>query len=188
MRIIGGTCRGRPLKTPKNNDIRPTTDKVRLAIFNALFSRGGVESRTGLDAFCGTGALGLEALSQGAGHMTFWDIARPSLSLAKDNAENLGLADNANFKIQDASSVKQKPETHQKFDLVFLDPPYRKELVPKTITALETGGWIADDAIYVIETEKDADLSGVKGDVLFDKLYGDTRVVFVSHKNHSQTN
>ncbi len=91
MRIVAGQYGGRRLEVPKGRDIRPTSDKVRGAIFNALRSRGAVEEARVLDVFCGTGALGLEALSQGAAHCTFMDKARESLELAKRNAQNLGV-------------------------------------------------------------------------------------------------
>ncbi len=91
MRIVAGQYGGRRLEVPKGRDIRPTSDKVRGAIFNALRSRGAVENARVLDAFCGTGALGLEALSQGAAHCTFLDKAKDSLALAKVNAQALGL-------------------------------------------------------------------------------------------------
>ena len=88
MRIVAGQYGGRRLEVPKGRDIRPTSDKVRGAIFNALRSRGAVEHARVLDAFCGTGALGLEALSQGAAHL---DKSRESLELARRNAAALGL-------------------------------------------------------------------------------------------------
>ncbi len=178
MRIIGGSCRGRPLKTPKNQDIRPTTDKVRQAIFNALYSRGSVVDLNILDAFCGTGALGLEALSHGAGHVTFADISRTSLNLAKENARDLGLEDRAEFISGDSSKLGVRQDKNRTFDLVFLDPPYRKGLVAATFQALEAGNWLSQDAWLVIEAEKEADLS-VLGQPDFDKTYGDTRIVFV---------
>jgi len=178
MRIIGGLCRGRPLITPKGKDIRPTSDKVRLAIFNALYSRAAVEDAIVIDAFCGTGALGLEALSQGAGECLFCDSSRDSLSLAKNNAGNLGLSAQSRFKFSDATKLGKCPEGQRKATLVFLDPPYRKGLVPPTIEALKKGEWISPDALFVIETEKEWNEDLGSGEIVFDKLYGDTRVMF----------
>ena len=91
MRIVSGQYSGRKLEVPKGRDIRPTSDKVRGAVFNALRSRGAVEDEKVLDAFCGSGALGLEALSQGASSCTFVDKSRHSLELAQRNAKALGL-------------------------------------------------------------------------------------------------
>lgn len=105
MRIIGGSARGRQLKTPVGQDIRPTSDKVRLAIFNALFSRGGVVGKVVLDAFCGTGALGCEALSQGAAKAIFYDNSKTSLTLTKENIAALGFMDRAEFMLKDATKL-----------------------------------------------------------------------------------
>lgn len=182
MRIIGGTCRGRPLKTPKGQDIRPTSDKVRLAIFNALYSRAAVQDAVVIDAFCGTGALGLESLSQGAAQCLFCDSARTSLSLAKENAALLELNENATFKQTDAIKIGPCPAEQAKATLVFLDPPYRKNLVISTIEALKKGDWITEETLFVIETEKEWNPQNLDGEVTFDKLYGDTRMVFLKIK------
>ncbi|HNQ92597.1 MAG TPA: 16S rRNA (guanine(966)-N(2))-methyltransferase RsmD [Alphaproteobacteria bacterium] len=178
MRIIGGTCRGRPLKTPKGSDIRPTSDKVRLAIFNALYSRAAVQDAIVIDAFCGTGALGLESLSQGASRCLFCDSARTSLALAKENATLLGLNENASFKQINATKIGPRPANQDKATLVFLDPPYRKNLIAHPIIALQNGDWVTNETLFVIETEKEWSPEILSGEILFDKLYGDTRVIF----------
>lgn len=179
MRIIGGTARGRQLKTPVGQDIRPTSDKVRLAIFNALFSRGGVVDAVVIDAFCGTGALGCEALSQGAAKAIFFDNSKTSLSLAKENISILGFSDRAEFILKDTSKIGDKPSTTSPATLVFLDPPYRKNLIAPALEALIKGNWLADSAIIVIETEKEADIISGYGHCTFDKIYGETRVSFI---------
>ncbi|MEM7680297.1 MAG: RsmD family RNA methyltransferase, partial [Pseudomonadota bacterium] len=125
MRIVAGLYGGRRLQVPKNRDIRPTSDKVRGAIFNALASRGVVDGVRVLDLFCGTGALGLEALSRGAVYCTFVDKVRESLDLAKANTASLGADELAAFLLQDATKISDMPEP---YDLVFLDPPYGKDL------------------------------------------------------------
>lgn len=178
MRIIGGSARGRQLNTPVGMDIRPTSDKVRSAIFNALFSRGGVVDAVVLDAFCGTGALGLEALSQGASACYFFDNSKVSLNLAKQNAADLGLMDGAHFAQKDATKLGERPSSMLPATILFLDPPYRKNLIEPTLDALMSGNWLAEDAIIVIETEKEAaPLTGF-GELSFDKTYGETRVCF----------
>ncbi len=179
MRIIGGTCRGRPLKTPKNQDIRPTSDKVRQAIFNALFSRGAVAGAHVLDGFCGTGALGLEALSQGAGSALFCDISRTSLSLAQENATALGVLDYAEFKQMDVTKIS-KPLEGKKVDLVFLDPPYNKELIAPCVRALREFGWLNEKAWLVLESEKGWVCPPDMGALDFEKQYGETIVRFLS--------
>ena len=183
MRIIGGAARGRQLNTPVGMDIRPTSDKVRSAIFNALFSRGGVVDAVVIDAFCGTGALGLEALSQGASACYFFDNSKVSLSLAKENAADLGLSENAHFAQKDATKLGDRPASTPPATIVFLDPPYRKNLIPPSLDVLKAGNWMADDAIIVIETEKDATPMTGFGDLSFDKTYGETRVCFYVWEN-----
>lgn len=180
MRIIGGTARGRHLKTPDGQEIRPTSDKVRLAMFNALFSRGGVVDKIILDAFCGTGALGCEALSHGAAQAMFCDISRTSLNLAKENVTTLGFSDRAEFLLKDANKIGVRPPTQKPADIIFLDPPYRKGLVPLALQALKDSDWLAENCIIVIETEGEWSVSALPfGNVLADKTYGDTRVLFV---------
>jgi 16S rRNA (guanine966-N2)-methyltransferase len=176
MRIVAGRHRGRTLKTPQNSDIRPTSDKVRQALFNALHSRGAVVDAVVLDAFCGTGALGLEALSQGAESCAFMDVATTSLALAEENAKLLKEDSRSKFFQKDASSPGKRPEIVPAATLVFLDPPYHKALVPQAFTALLMERWLADDAIIVAETEKGADLSQIPAAILFEKIYGETVV------------
>jgi 16S rRNA (guanine966-N2)-methyltransferase len=179
MRIIGGSARGRTLKTPVGQDIRPTSDKVRLAIFNSLFSRGGVAGKVVLDAFCGTGALGCEALSQGAAKSIFCDISKVSLALAKKNAAALGFTDRAEFILKDAAKLGARSPSTPPIDIVFLDPPYRKGLIIPVLDTLKSGNWLADSAIIVIETEKETPPVEGYGNIVFDKTYGETRVSFL---------
>lgn len=178
MRIIGGAARGRQLNTPDGMDIRPTSDKVRSAIFNALFSRGGVVDAVVIDAFCGTGALGLEALSQDANSCYFFDNAKVSLNLAKQNAADLGLTDGAHFAQKDATKLGERPASTPPATVIFLDPPYRKGLIQPTLDALSAGGWMAGNAIIVTESEKDAAPITGYGEASFDKIYSETRVCF----------
>lgn len=188
MRIIGGSAKGRNLNTPQNNDIRPTSDKVRLSIFNALYSRGGCVDKNILDGFCGTGALGCEALSQGAAHCTFYDISKTSLDLAKSNVAMLDMSARANFILKDVSKVSERPLTLPPADIIFLDAPYRKNLIVPTIAQIIKSGWGHTDTIFVIECEKEFsldNLSDLNTDCTFDKTYGDTRVMFLNVKAQS---
>jgi 16S rRNA (guanine966-N2)-methyltransferase len=179
MRIVAGTHRGRILKTPTGADIRPTSDKVRQAVFNALHSRGAVTDAIVLDAFCGTGALGLEALSQGAAAAIFTDISAASLALAKDNAALLREEQACTFLLKDAANPGPRPDTVAAATLLFLDPPYRKNLVPQSLKALQENGWLAPDCIVLAEAEKGDDLSALPGEILTEKNYGDTKVVIL---------
>ncbi len=196
MRITGGQFRGRRLSTPTNNDIRPTSDKVRAAIFNALGSRIDFNGLRVLDAYCGTGSLGLEALSRGAAHTVFRDISPTSLKLAQANVKQLGLEAQATFELGDSSKSPllrtQKTEDHF-FDLVFIDPPYRKNLILPLCQSLITQNSLKPGSLLIIESEKNLDLESLENlmqypptpdqnpitpQIVFDKTYGDTHIRF----------
>ena len=181
MRIVAGRFGGRRLDVPKNRDIRPTSDKVRGAIFNALDARDVVQGARVLDCFCGTGALGLEALSRGADFCTFWDSDKASLALARSNAESLGALDNCEFKLKDASRSND-PVQANAYTVLFLDPPYLKDLVMPTLKGLSENGYLEDGAFCILEVEKEHEpiLSG-SFEVQSEKIYGDTKVLFVSY-------
>lgn len=179
MRIVSGIYGGRKLNVPTGRDVRPTSDKIRGAVFNMLSSRDAIEGAYVLDAYCGTGALGLEALSRGAAHVTFFDKARSSLDLAKSNANMLG-AENIQFQIKDSSKLSQKPGDIKPYNLIFLDPPYHKEMVEKSLLGLVAGGWIADDAWIMCESERGLNISLPDGFYMdTEKTYGDIQIVLI---------
>ena len=121
MRIVAGTSRGRRLVVPDGTDVRPTSDRVRESVFNALYSLDdAVDGATVLDLFAGTGALGLEALSRGAAHVTFVENDRGAATALKANIESLGFA--AQSAVVRADARRWQPG--HGFDLAFLDPPY----------------------------------------------------------------
>jgi len=181
MRIVAGQYGGRRLETPKNRDIRPTSDKMRGAIFNALEARGVLSGARVLDCFCGTGALGLEALSRGADHVSFWDKDKASLALARQNAETLGAVGQCGFKLQDTMRANDAKEGESS-TLVFLDPPYRNSLVVPALKELSGRGYLKDGACCILEMEKEHDpiLSG-SFTVQSEKIYGDSKVLIVSY-------
>jgi 16S rRNA (guanine966-N2)-methyltransferase len=177
VRIIAGIYGGRRLETPKSDDIRPTSDKLRGAIFNALASRIDFDGITVLDICCGTGALGLEALSRGAGKAVFIDSARGSLDLARKNAAALGA--HGIFLLKDAAKLGDRPEDIAPAALFFCDPPYNKHIIPGTLQALASGGWLEPGAFSVLEMDKKESLalpSGFSADQ--EKIYGDTKVIY----------
>ena len=176
MRIVAGIFGGRRIQVPKGRSIRPTSDKVRGAIFNALESRGVVDGAQVLDCFCGTGALGLEALSRGAAGCTFIDKNRSSLDLAKENAHSLGAE--ATFLLKDSAALSGRPEGLVLADLVFVDPPYERDMVFPTLLALDEKSWLAEDAIVVVEAEKVFSGALPQGyDVLAERVYKDTKIL-----------
>jgi len=185
MRITGGELGGRKLSTPKGGDIRPTTDKVRLALFNMLNSRGLVRDSYVMDAFCGTGSLGIEALSHGAKHVFFMDKDIRAINLTKENADNLDLNDYCSFFKRDIT--KDSTELHNigGLNLVFLDPPYNKGLIVPAINNLIDNNCLGEDCYIVAETEKVIDISDKLKDVksetelVVEKIYGSIKVSII---------
>ncbi|MFJ5408962.1 16S rRNA (guanine(966)-N(2))-methyltransferase [Pectobacterium punjabense] len=148
IRIIGGQWRGRKLPVPDSPGLRPTTDRVRETLFNWLAPV--IQQARCLDCFAGSGALGLEALSRYAAHATLLEMER---AVAQQLTQNLALlrAENAEVVNTDALNWLAQPGTP--FDVVFLDPPFRKELMNNTLALLEQQGWLAPDAWIYVETE-----------------------------------
>jgi 16S rRNA (guanine966-N2)-methyltransferase len=178
MRIVGGKYGSRILKAPKDDAIRPTSDKLRGAIFNMLRSRGVLDDALAMDCFCGTGALGIEALSQGAAHCVFVDNSRASFDLAKENAEALKIGSDAEFIFRDATKMGPRPPGIPARTLVFLDPPYRENLIPQALESLQQGGWLVADAMCVIEAEKDFAAALPPGiSAVDERLYGETKLM-----------
>ncbi|MFM7534785.1 MAG: 16S rRNA (guanine(966)-N(2))-methyltransferase RsmD [Acidimicrobiales bacterium] len=122
MRVVAGTARGRQLLAPSGRDTRPTADRVREAVFNALHSRGLVEGARVLDLFAGSGALGIEALSRGAASATFVERSREALRCVRANLDATGLAERATVVDADANAFLRNGT--DRFDLALLDPPY----------------------------------------------------------------
>jgi len=121
MRIVAGSAGGRHLVTPENDDVRPTKDRVREAVFNSLFSYDLVEDQSFLDLFAGSGALGLEALSRGAANCTFVDNDRRSVAIVQQNLEQLGFDAQATVRLGDAMRLVDGLGA---VDVALLDPPY----------------------------------------------------------------
>lgn len=132
MRIISGTARGRRLKSLPGDDVRPTTDKVKEAIFSAI--QFDIEGRRFLDLFAGSGQMGLEALSRGAQSATFVDSSAESIKICKDNVVSTGFSDSSKIVRNDALTFLSL--TNEIFDIAFLDPPYGGGLLENVLTKL----------------------------------------------------
>jgi len=180
MRIVGGQHRSRTLFTPKDNNVRPTSDKVRQAVFNILNSRGLVVDAVVIDAFCGTGALGLEALSQGARFTSFFDKSKSSLALCQKNINLLKVENQSHVVLKDVTKIGARADHIDPADLIFIDPPYHQDLVTSSIDALIQADWVTDNACFVIETAKDEDISCSSITVELEKTYGDTKVILAT--------
>lgn len=157
MRIIAGSRRGRVLAAPAGPATRPTADRVRQALFDMLLHApwGGhalLADAHVLDAFAGTGALGLEALSRGAAHATFFETDRMALAALRANIRTCRWEQECTVLARDVTRTPQAPRPAS---LLFLDPPYHKNLVPQTMTALHAAGWVAPGALAVVETARD---------------------------------
>ena len=150
LRIIGGEWRGRKLRFPDAPNLRPTPDRVRETIFNWLAPM--INGARCLDLFAGSGALGLEALSRGAAFTTFIDSHKKVTSVLKEHLDLLNSNDNA--KVLQMDSLKYLKSESQKYDLVFLDPPYHLDLMKKVVPLLEENNWLTDNAMLYLEIEK----------------------------------
>lgn len=141
MRIVGGKYKGRRLAEFKGRDIRPTSDQTRESLFNILQLR--IYGKSFLDLFCGTGAVGIEAYSRGAGKVVLNDVSRESVKLAKANLEKLGIAD---VEVKTSDALTLLDTVTEKFDYVFIDAPYADKTgelaVAKAIRVLKDGGEI----------------------------------------------
>ncbi|WP_425044714.1 16S rRNA (guanine(966)-N(2))-methyltransferase RsmD [Primorskyibacter sp. S87] len=183
MRIIAGAFRGRALASVGKGDagahLRPTTDRVRESLFNVLNHTGAIPGARVLDIFAGTGALGLEALSRGAAHVTFVDDGRVAQGLIRKNVELTRSRDRTDLVRRDAGRLGQNPGAP--YDLIFLDPPYGKTLGEKALAAALSGGWIATDALLV--WEENAPMPAQVGFELHDtRKYGDTWITLMWRK------
>lgn len=184
MRIIGGSFRGRALASVGKGDagahLRPTTDRVRESLFNVL--QGGrygdpIEDMRALDLFAGTGALGLEALSRGASHVTFVENGRKGQSLIRENIALCDCRDQTKVLGRDATRLPANPDAP--YDLIFLDPPYAKKMGEAAMASALQGGWIADDALIL--WEESAPISAPLGcDVLETRKFGGTNISFLN--------
>jgi 16S rRNA (guanine966-N2)-methyltransferase len=190
MRIVAGKHRGLTLAAPKDERVRPTSDRVREALFNMLthndFGIGfSIEGARVLDLFAGTGALGLEALSRGAKYVLFVDDQAESRALVRRNVEACHATGATKIWRRDATALgEMAANAGGPFDLVFLDPPYRKGLVASALASARDGGWLAPRAIIVAETAEDEALVLDWVERLDERVYGATKVAVMLWGGH----
>ncbi|MFN0262577.1 16S rRNA (guanine(966)-N(2))-methyltransferase RsmD [Tepidamorphus sp. 3E244] len=181
MRVVGGKFKGKALAAPTSNTIRPTSDRLREAVFNILEHAHDdvVDGARVLDLFAGTGALGIEALSRGARSALFVDDGLEARGLIRRNLESLGIMGLARISKRDVAHLG--PANAQGgFTLAFADPPYNKGLGTKALNALANGQWLADGALVVVEEAKGAEMSVPDTfEALETRAYGDTQVTFL---------
>src|SRR3954454_19358699 len=164
MRVVGGRLRGRSLQAPASRAIRPTSDRLREAIFDILAHRhaGLIEGARVVDLFAGTGALGIEALSRGAGFALFVDNGTEARALLRNNIEALGLGGVTKVFRRDATDLGPAHPV-EPFSLVFLDPPYGKKLADQALASLRDGKWLTAGAMLVVEEAKAAEFAAPEG-------------------------
>ncbi len=176
MRVISGTCKGTKLKTLPDLSIRPTTDRVKESVFNII--QNHFPCRTVLDLFCGSGALGIEAMSRGAGGAYFVDSSPKSLSVLKENLTKTHLNTRAKIVESDYLTFLSKHLEHIKFDIVFADPPYKMDVLRKILAFFVNSGIINNNGIFVYECS--ADYEPVMSDaceLIKNVKYGQTRIL-----------
>ena len=182
MRIIAGTWRGRVLRAPSGAATRPTADRVRQALFDMLLhapwgGRGVLDGAHVLDVFAGTGALGLEALSRGAAFATFIEQDRAALAALRANIALPGAGRNCAVLASNALAAPACAASGgTPGNLVFLDPPYGGELVPRALHHLAARGWIAAGALIVAETARGD--PPPRAEVLAERMHGAARLSF----------
>ena len=183
MRIVAGKHRGRRLLAPPGETVRPTSDRAREALFNIL-SHGRLAAEgipfagaAVLDAFAGTGALGLEALSRGATEAAFIEQDREALATLRRNIAALGEGGRTRIVSGDAT---RPPRAVSACELAFLDPPYRSGVAAAALTALDAAGWLTPNALAVVELAAREELTPPAGFFLLDeRVYGAARLLFL---------
>ena len=179
MRVISGKVRGLKLDTPKNDDVRPTTDRVKESLFN-IINPYVIDSNV-LDLFAGTGSLGIECLSRGALSSTFVDVSKDSINIVKSNVkkarvENESTILNLDFK----TAIDRLKVQNKKFDIIFMDPPYYKNMFIDAISNIDNSDLLSEDGIIVVEhdtKDKFVDKIG-RLEKSKEKKYGNTTLTF----------
>jgi len=185
MRIIAGKYRNRAIPTLKTLDYRPSTTKFREALFSILSSGEFSDTQPVigakvLDLFAGTGGLSFEALSRGAECIVLVDNQTDHLKIARDFAKIIGEENNTKTLLLD---VMRLPSSMDKYDLVFMDPPYYKEYVGKVLNLLVERQYLSDRSIIAIETEKRGELEIPQSMRLIkEKIYGNNKLIILRYE------
>lgn len=185
MRIIAGLAKGRKLLPPEGSDVtRPTLDRVKEAMFSMIQNR--IPDAEVLDVFAGTGSLGLESVSRGANYCYLVDRNPVTFERLKKNVENIGFANNCkclNMDSYEALSFLSKK--NKVFDIIFIDPPYFKDMIPKAIEMISEGKLLHSDGIIVTKIDSAEKIYEGNGEIQLIKhrKYGNTTVCLYEHKS-----
>ena len=178
MRVITGSARGRKLKTPENYDIRPTTDNVKESVFNII--QFDIEGRRVLDLFAGTGQLGIECLSRGARESVFVDESREAVRIIRENLKSCGM--HAPVWQEDAIGYLRRGE---KFDLIFVDPPYDANLYEPVLETINLVDILSDGGIIICEARRERVLPEMRAPYRKNKEYRYGKVKICVYKKES---
>lgn len=184
MRVIAGTARSLPLKSVEGNSTRPTTDRIKETLFNILMPY--LYECSFLDLFCGSGAIGIEALSRGAGEAVFVDNNRKAIECTKENLSFTRLSQKARVCGGDVLGMLPQLEGHGAFDLIFMDPPYDNGLEHSVLQQLRHSALADSDTLIVIEASLNTDFSYVESFgfvIVKEKKYKTNQHVFLRKEN-----
>ena len=187
MRIIAGTARSLPLKTIEGKDTRPTTDKTKETLFNVM--QFDVPGAYFLDLFAGSGQIGLEALSRGAAYAVFVENSRKAASCIEDNIHFTKFDKVSRLMMTDAVTAVRTLEGKYKFDIVFMAPPYNKELEKEVLITLSDSDILKDDTLIVVEASNDTDfdyLTELGYEIVKEKIYKTNKHVFIKRAQEIQ--
>lgn len=183
MRIVSGSLRGRNIDTPSGKTTRPTSDQTRESVFNILKHADWappLKGATVADIFAGSGALGLEAISRGAGFCLFAEMEPKARKAIRNNIEKMGLSDVARLHRYDATRLKIAPgNLRGKFTHIFMDPPYNKKLWHPVLRRVMDQDLLAEDGVVILEESIEAEIEPRGFEILADKTWGAARVLFL---------
>lgn len=188
MRIVGGSKKGFLLKRPKSAGVRPTTDMIKEALFNILQSISG---KTFLDVFAGTGSVGIEALSRGASLAVFVEKNVDLARSIRDLVRQLAFEENSRVvSLEMKKGILQISQLKVKFDYVFIDPPYQKDLIEDTIDRIEKAGLVNGDSVIVIQHSKREPVYFPEGRYCVEdqRNYGDSMLTFLKINTQADNN
>jgi 16S rRNA (guanine966-N2)-methyltransferase len=183
MRVIGGNARGRRLKVPKGQAVRPTSDRVKEALFNILpHDLSGIRL---LDLFAGTGNVSIEAISRGAAEAILIDSSIKSGKVIRENLRSVGFANRASVRIAPVSrALRLLARRGETFDMIFLDPPYQRNWVKACLEAIARGNLLRSSGTLVVEHSARERIEAEYGSLILkdQRKYGDTWLSFFEHK------
>ena len=179
LRVISGSAKGLKLQTLEGMNTRPTTDRVKENLFNIIAPY--IPGSNVLDLFAGTGSLGIEALSRGANSAVFCDQHEQSADIINRNLQHTKLTDKSEVFLGEAQLILKKlSQLSKKFDIIFLDPPYKKEIVPDILQSLEKYGVLDEKVLISVETDIEDQLPTETGTLCVsrEQIYGKTKLTF----------